>query len=108
VVVVVKGSANDELSKVGLTEVSAYWIMMVKSIVVMKIQRSYRGLLLKVKMKVELMVRCDGQGKTGMRVMQNEGLVWSRNCVVNAVLLKSPATRNRHVKNKASSITHSC
>jgi hypothetical protein len=67
---------------------------MVKSIVVKKIQRSYRVLLLKVKMKVELVARCDGQGETGMRVMENEVLVWSCNCVVNAVLLKNPARRN--------------
>jgi hypothetical protein len=81
---------------------------MVKSTVVKKIQRSYRELLLKVMMKVELVVRCDGQGETGTRVMENVGLEWSCNCVVNVVLLKNPTRRNRHVSNEASDIINSC
>jgi len=98
VVVGVKECVCDELSKVGLTEVLACWTVMVKTIVVKKTQRSYKGLLLlKVRMKVELAVRCDGQGEKVMRVMEHEWLVYLCNYVVNVVLLKIPATKNKHM-----------
>jgi hypothetical protein len=96
VVVVVKECACDELSKVGLTEVLACWTVMVKTIVVKKIQRSCRGpLLLKVRTKVELVVRCDEQGEKATRLMENEGLVCLCNYVVNVILLKIPATKKQ-------------
>jgi len=92
VVVGVKECVCDALSKVGLTEVLACWTVMVKTIVVKKIQRSCKGLLLlKVRMKVELAVRCDGQGEKVLREMEHEGLVYLCNYVANVVLLKIPA-----------------
>jgi hypothetical protein len=98
VVVGVKECVCDELLKVGLTEVLACWTVMVKTIGVKKIQRSCRGLLLlKVRMKVEREVRCGGQGEKVMRVMEHEGPMCLCNCVVNVVLLKIPATKNRNV-----------
>ena len=97
-VVEVKECVCDELSKVGLTEVLACWTVMVKTTVVKKTQRSCKGLLLlKVRMKVELVARCDGQGEKVMRVREHEGLVYLCNYVVNVVLLKIPATKNKHI-----------
>jgi len=94
----VKECVCDELSKVGLTEVLACWTVMVKTTVVKKTQRSCKGLLLlKVRMKVELVARCDGQGEKVMRVREHEGLVYLCNYVVNVVLLKIPATKNKHI-----------
>jgi len=98
VVVGVKECVCDELSKVGLTEVLACWTVMAKTIAVKKTQRSCKGLLLlKVRMKVELAARCDGQGEKAMRVTEHEGLVYLCNYVVNVVLLKIPATKNKHI-----------
>lgn len=94
-----KECASDEPLRVGLTEELACSIVMVKSVVVKKIQRSCRVLLLKVRMKEELAVECGGQGETEMRMMEHEALVCSRSCVVNVVLLKYPAIKNRNASN---------
>jgi hypothetical protein len=98
-VVEVKECTSDELLRVGLTEELACWIVMVKSVVVKKIQRSCRVLLLKVRMKVELVVACGGQSETEMRMMEHEALLCSWSCVLNVVLLKNPAIKDRKASN---------
>lgn len=70
----VKDCANDELLRGVLTEELACSIVMVKSVVVMKIQRSCIELLLLVRMKV-VVVGCGGQSEIEMRMMEHEVLV---------------------------------
>lgn len=43
------------------------------------------------------MARCDGQGEKVTRVKEHEGLVYLCNYVVNVVLLKIPATKNKRI-----------
>jgi hypothetical protein len=71
-VVEVKECANDELLREGLT--AEFACSMVKSVVVMRIQRSCKALLLKARTKVELAVGCDGC-ETQTSTMEHEALL---------------------------------